>query len=173
MNFPPAFTGKKKFVNAIIETPRNSFYKYKFDHKTKMFKLGKMLPAGCAFPLDMGFIPHTKGEDGDPLDILVLMENPSFQGCLIECRLLGVIQALQKEKNKKAVRNDRFLAVPVDSIEYSGIKKISDLEKHKLEDIIAFFKFYNKAEQKKFDVEEIHSPDKAYAMIKKNSNGNT
>jgi inorganic pyrophosphatase len=129
MNLPPAFNENKRCIHAVIETPKGSNYKYKYDADLKLFKLGKMLPAGSPFPIDMGFIPGTKGQDGDPLDILVLMENPTFQGCLIECRLLGVIEATQKEINKKQMRNDRYIAVPVDSIEYAKVKTIRHLEK--------------------------------------------
>jgi inorganic pyrophosphatase len=168
MNLPSAFSHKKKHLHAVIETPKYSSYKYKYDPELKLFKLGKMLPAGCTFPLDMGFIPGTKGEDGDPLDILILMEHPTFQGCLIECRLLGVLEATQKEKGKKETRNDRYIAVPADSIEYTKIKHLRQLEKYKLQDLIAFFEFYNKAEHKTFRVSAVHGPEKATEMIRKN-----
>src|SRR5690242_6389413 len=88
-------------LNVIIETPKHSKNKYAYDEKLRLFKLKSMLPEGASFPYDFGFLPCTKGEDGDPLDILVLMESPAFPGCLVECRLIGIIEAEQTEKNGK------------------------------------------------------------------------
>src|SRR5207253_805858 len=101
--------------NVIIETPRGSANKYVYDPQSGFFKLGKVLPAGTVFPLDFGFIPGTKGGDGDPLDVFLLMEFKTYPGCLVECKLLGVIENTQQEKGKKAERNDRLLAVPKES----------------------------------------------------------
>jgi len=69
-------------LNAIIETPRGSRNKYKFDEELHVFKLKSVLPAGASFPYDFGFVPGTRGEDGDPIDVLVLMDEPAFTGCL-------------------------------------------------------------------------------------------
>src|SRR5690242_18658416 len=106
MRLPEAF-GKKNLVNVVIETPRGSKNKYDYDEEHDYFKLGKTLPDGTAFPLDFGFVPHTKAPDGDPIDALVLMEQPTYPGCIIECRCIGVIEAEQKEKGESATRNDR------------------------------------------------------------------
>src|ERR1700712_5031895 len=101
-----------KPVTAIIETPKGSGEKYNYDEKQRYFKLGKILPAGLVFPFDFGFIPDTKGEDGDPLDIIVISELASFPGCAMDCRIIGAIKAEQTEKNGETLRNDRFLGVP-------------------------------------------------------------
>ena len=95
MKMPQPFTEDKKNINAVIETPKNSGIKYTFDPETGLFKLSKILPEGLVFPLHFGFIPSTKGEDGDPLDVLILMDEPSYPGCLLECRLVGTIEAEQ------------------------------------------------------------------------------
>src|SRR3954451_24377864 len=101
-------------ITAIIETPKGSSEKYGYDPKTTLFKLKKILPAGMVFPYDFGFIPKTRGGDGDPLDVLILMDEPAFTGCLVATRLLGVIEAEQTEKGKTE-RNDRLIAVSANS----------------------------------------------------------
>ncbi len=76
-------------INVIIETPKGFRNKYAYDEEFGLIALTKTLPAGSSFPFDFGFIPQTKGGDGDPLDVLVIMEEPAFAGCLVNCRILG------------------------------------------------------------------------------------
>src|SRR5438045_736720 len=97
-------------VHVIIDTPKGSRNKFKYDEQLGLFRLGKVLPLGTSFPYDFGFIPSTRAEDGDPLDVLVLMDEPAFSGCLLAVRLLGVIQAEQTEQGK-TVRNDRLIGM--------------------------------------------------------------
>src|SRR4051794_7660199 len=97
-------------VNVIIDTPKGSRNKFKYDADHALFKLTKILPAGSAFPFDFGYIPGTQGEDGDPIDVLVLMDEAAFVGCLVPARLIGVIEAEQTEDGK-TLRNDRLIAV--------------------------------------------------------------
>ncbi len=98
-------------LNVIIDTPKGSRNKYEFDEKLGLFKLSGVLAAGHVFPYDFGFIPNTEGGDGDPLDVLVLMDEPAFAGCLIEARLIGVIEAKQTERDVTVERNDRLIGV--------------------------------------------------------------
>src|SRR5688500_291967 len=114
---------KAKTIQVIIETPKGSNHKYKYEPSSQRFKLDKILPAGFAFPYDFGFIPETLAEDGDPLDILVINREPTFTGCLIECRIIGAIEAKQKEKGK-AVRNDRIIGVPEESSLYEKVSSV-------------------------------------------------
>src|SRR5947209_8212986 len=95
-------------VEIVVESPRATQAKYKFDPREKSFKLKRLLPLGMVFPYDFGFIPGTVGEDGDPLDVLVLSEFVSFTGANITCRIIGALKAKQKEDGKKAIRNDRY-----------------------------------------------------------------
>ena len=88
----------------VIETPKGSRNKYAFDEKQKIFALKKVLPAGMAFPYDFGFIPSTIAEDGDPVDVLALMDEPGAVGCLLQCRVVGIIEGEQGKK-KDAERN--------------------------------------------------------------------
>src|SRR5947209_3593347 len=87
-------------VRAIVETPKGHRAKYKYDEKTGVFLLISLLPADMVFPLDLGFIPGTKGEDGDPLDILILIDEPAAQGSLVMARLIAVIEAELMENEK-------------------------------------------------------------------------
>src|SRR5579863_6552923 len=97
---------KKKFCcNAIIETPKGRRNKFDYNEKYGLFELGGLLPEGLSFPYDFGFIPKTRGDDGDPLDVMVLMEEPAHIGCLLQVRILGVLIAEQIEGKKKVSNN--------------------------------------------------------------------
>ena len=152
----------------IVESPKATQAKYKFDELSNSFKLKKLLPLGMVFPYDFGFIPGTKGEDGDPLDALVLSEFASFTGAHLKCRVIGALKAEQKEKGNKAVRNDRFFCIPEGSITFATINSISQLGKEHNEQIEEFFINYNKVENKKFTSLGIIDAAKAVDMILKN-----
>lgn len=106
----PPFDRDSGDLHVIIDTPKGSRNKFGWDEERGLFELSGVLPAGAVFPYDFGFIPNTRGEDGDALDVLVLMDEPAFTGCLVASRLLGVIEAEQTEKCKTE-RNDRLIAV--------------------------------------------------------------
>jgi inorganic pyrophosphatase len=150
---------------AIIETPKCSRNKFKYDPETNLFKLGGLLPEGMMFPFDFGFIPSTLGDDGDPLDIMVLMDAPSQVGCLIDVRVLGIIQAKQTE-NGETERNDRLLGVAMHSYEHQDIQTINDVNKTLLSQVEAFFVSYNKQRGKQFKVTGTGGPRKAIRFIK-------
>jgi inorganic pyrophosphatase len=146
----PAFNKKEDCLRAVIETPKGSSNKYDYKPHYGGFELAKTLPEGLAFPFDFGFIPSTKGEDGDPLDILVLMDFPAVTGCIVNVRLVGCIQAEQKEKGEAAIRNDRFIAISWDSRTLSDVESLTDLRSGLLDEIKEFFVQYNKLAGKKF-----------------------
>jgi inorganic pyrophosphatase len=154
-------------ITAVIETPKGNSEKFNYDPKTKFFKLKKILPEGMVFPYDFGFIPDTKGEDGDPLDVIVISEFESFPGCMVECRLIGAIEAEQAEKKKK-IRNDRFIAIPVQGKLLAKVKSIEDLPDEILDELEEFFINYNKIEKKEFKVLERLSAKDAFKLIKQN-----
>ena|SRR5437868_920605 len=114
---------KKNKVQVIIETPKGSRNKYAYDEHRRLFRLKKVLPEGMVFPHDFGFIPSTQAEDGDPLDVLVLMDQSAFPGCLVEARLVGVIEGEQSEHGKTK-RNDRLIAVAEPSTTHSNVQSI-------------------------------------------------
>lgn len=167
MKFPKAYVINSDLVHVIMETPMKSRNKYAYDEETGLFKLKKMLPDGFTFPFGMGFIPGTKGADGDPLDALVLIHEIIYPGCLVEAKLLGVMEAKQKEKGKKAVRNDRFLTMVEGHEDYEKINSIEDLGDKKIKAIGEFFTAYNEFEGKKFKVLNIVKARGAHKVIKK------
>jgi inorganic pyrophosphatase len=114
----------------------------------------------------MGFIPKTKGEDGDPLDALILMNELTYPGCLVECRLLGVMKIHQTSEGKK-IRNDRFIAVPAKAQEYDHLKEIDDINGNTIDALFDFFRVYNGKENKKIDLLGISGSKEAYHLIKK------
>jgi len=154
-------------VEVVVESPRATQAKYKYDPRNKIFALKRLLPLGMVFPYDFGFIAGTIGEDGDPLDALVLSEFASFTGAHLTCRIIGALKAAQKEKDKKAVRNDRYFCVPVDSITYALIESIEQLGKEHNIQIEDFFINYNKVSGRKFIPLGIVEPAKAFRSIKK------
>ena len=108
------FAAQKGDVHIVIDTPRGSRNKLKWDEKLRMLKLSHILTAGAVFPFDFGFVPGTRGADGDALDVLVLTDEPLVPLCLVEARLIGVIEAEQTQDGK-TFRNDRMLAVTTNS----------------------------------------------------------
>jgi inorganic pyrophosphatase len=139
-----------KKMHVIVETPKGSTIKYDYNIKFACYESGRMLPAGMAFPYDFGFIPGTKGEDGDPLDVIIYSSEPRFTGCVVECRIIGGIKVLQHERNGNKVRNDRFIAVPVKDRNTHDITDISDITDMELTSLEQFFINYNAATGKKF-----------------------
>ena len=137
-------------LNVIIETPKASRNKYAFDEELGLFVLKGVLAAGHSFPFDFGFIPQTLGGDGDPLDVLVLMDEAAFPGCLVPSRLVGVITAEQTERDGETTRNDRLIAVAADSHTHSHVRSIKDLNDTLIEQIEHFFVSYNEIKGKKF-----------------------
>jgi inorganic pyrophosphatase len=154
-------------IDIVVESPRATQAKYKYDPKEQVFRLKKLLPLGMVFPYDFGFIPGTEGEDGDPLDALVLSEFASFTGAHLTCRVIGALKAEQKEDDKKVVRNDRFFCVPVGSITYAGLLSIDQLGREHNEQMEEFFINYNKVEGKIFTALGIMDEEKALKLIKK------
>ena len=131
-------------VQAITETPRGSRNKYKMDEHTGRIKLSKLMPEGMVFPYDFGFFPETRGDDGDPLDVLILTDEPTFPGCQIDCRVVGTILAKQRPEGQEEFKNDRIVAVAEASVLYASVKELNDLEPMVLKQIEDFFVNYQK-----------------------------
>jgi inorganic pyrophosphatase len=154
-------------VDVVIETPKGSAQKYDYDPDSHFFKLRKILPSGMVFPYDFGFVPDTKGEDGDPLDVIVISEFNSFPGCMIKCRIIGGIKAEQtEEKGKKnMIRNDRFLAIPKCSNIFEKVRSIEDLPDNIIDQLEGFFVDYNRLEGKEFKALKKLDPKEAMKLI--------
>jgi inorganic pyrophosphatase len=128
--------------------------------------LSKVLPEGMTFPYDFGFVPSTQAEDGDPIDVLVLMDEPAFPGCVIEARLIGVIKAEQIEDGGRT-RNDRLVAVAIENHEYSELQTLKDVSKTLLKDIEEFFVNYHRVRGSKFRVLGTRGPKQACRLVEK------
>jgi inorganic pyrophosphatase len=159
-----AFEAETKELNIVIETPKGSRNKFEYDEKRGLFKLGGVLPLGAVFPFDFGYIPSTVGGDGDPLDVLVLMDEPAFAGCLVPGRLIGVIEANQTE-DETTNRNDRLIAVASDSRNHSDVRTLGDLNRNVLDEIEHFFVSYNESKGKRFVVLGRFGPDRASQVV--------
>src|SRR5437764_8339857 len=122
----PPFDSKSGTLNVVIDTPKGCRSKFAFDMKRKTYVLKNVLPHATVFPFDFVSIPGTVAEDGDPVDALVLLDEPAFCGCLIESRLVGVIEAEQSEDGKTE-RNDRLIAGAVKSKNHAEDKSLSHL----------------------------------------------
>lgn len=173
-----AFIDERKCeVNVVIETPQGSRVKYAWDPEHEIFLHRRLLPLGMLFPYDFGFVPSTIAEDGDPIDILVLLDEPLAVGTLVRARLIGVIEAEQTEpakgqkpgkKNPKmqTKRNDRLLAVGELSKDYAGIDDPRTMRPDTLEQIEAFFQQYNRLDGKKFKPIGVRGPKHAVKLVK-------
>ena len=157
-------------IQAIIETPKGSRNKYDFDPDQRIFELKKVLPAGMAFPYDFGFVPSTLAEDGDPVDVLVLMDEPAFPGCLLRCRLIGIIEGEQGKK-KDRERNDRIVAVEKQNHSYARVKHIEDLGKEFVEELEEFFVNYHKLSGKQYRILDVRGPNEAERRIRDGMRG--
>jgi inorganic pyrophosphatase len=154
-----------EIIHVIIETPGGSRNKYSYDEDDKIFILKKVLPAGMTFPYTFGFVPSTKAEDGDPIDVLVLMDEPALQGCLVKCRPIGIIEGEQGDKKEKE-RNDRVVAIEQNNHELAFIKHIDDLGKEFVEELEKFFVNYHDMSGKKYRILDAKGPKEARRRIK-------
>jgi inorganic pyrophosphatase len=156
---------EKKLVNVIVETPKGSRNKYAYDEVSGLLTLKKVLPCGMVFPFDFGSIPSTRGDDGDPLDVLVLMEDPVCPLCLVQAHLIGVIVAEQTEKGKSE-RNDRLVAMATSDNKPSETDSIKKLDSQTLKEIERFFVSYNELDGKKFRILDYVGSKSAVKLVK-------
>jgi inorganic pyrophosphatase len=126
-----------------------------------------VLPEGQYFPYDFGFVPSTLSEDGDPLDILILLDAPAPVGCVLTARLIGVIEAEQHEKVQGKIRNDRLLAVATHAHTHQHGRTLNDLRPKLVDEIEAFFIDYNRAKGKKFKPLKRAGPKPAAKLVKR------
>jgi inorganic pyrophosphatase len=164
VDLPPR-DAKTGLVNVVVDTPRGSRNKYKIDEELGVLKLSRILPAGHSFPFDFGSIPGTRAEDGDALDVMVLVEEPSFPGCLLQVRLIGVLTGRQTEK-RKTIRNDRLLAVPETEVNKPAVRTIDDVDPARLVQIQHFFFSYNLAQGRRFKPGRPQGPQAAERRLR-------
>src|SRR3954467_1364383 len=138
-------------VLAVIEPPRATPTKLAFDEKLRAFTVKKVLPQGMSFPFDFGFIPSTRGDDGDPLDVLVLLDESVPAGCIVPSRLIGVIDARQSDDDGDMIENVRFIAVGERCELFADVKRMADIPAAVLQQIEHFFVSYNEQAGKRFE----------------------
>lgn len=161
----PIDSDDRQMLRVVIETPKGSRNKFAFDPEERVFELKKVLPAGMTFPYDFGFVPSTRADDGDPVDVLVLMDEPAFPGCVLTCRPIGVIEGEQGDKKDKE-RNDRIVAVQEDAHSWADIKTIDDLSKQFCRELEEFFVNYHKLSGKEYRVLDLKGPGAAQKLVK-------
>lgn len=149
---------------AVIETPKGRRGKLACDPVSGAIELKRMLSDGMSFPLDFGFVPGTRGQDGDPLDILVLGDEPSPVGTLLTARLIGVIEAEQTEDGK-SVRNDRILAVAVVSHLFAKVETVGDLDADFVKNLTAFWENYDALRGVRFKVLAVRDGQAAARLV--------
>jgi inorganic pyrophosphatase len=131
-------------VDAIVEIPRGSRNKYEFDPVTGAIHLDRVLFSSVHYPGDYGFIPGTECADGDPLDVLILVEEPTFPGCRVQVRPIGVL-LMQDEKGV----DEKILGVPVADPRFAEVHDLADLPQHWLAEVENFFQTYKVLEEGK------------------------
>ena len=152
-------------VRAIIETPPGCRTKFDYDPESGLFALHDVLPAGMAFPMAFGFIPNTLGEDGDPLDIVVLADEHLPTGCLAMVKLLGVIEACQTERDGRENRNDRLIGRILKTRLYADVHDLDCLGRAMVGELTSFFETYNALKGKHFRVSAVSDPARAAALV--------
>lgn len=148
-------------VEVLIEIPKGSRNKYEYDKEKKLVKFDRMLFSAVHYPSDYGFIPETLAEDGDPLDALVLVWEPTFPGCLIEAKPIGLFK-MWDEKGA----DQKILCVPVSDPNWNHLNRLADVPPHFLKEIEHFFSIYKELEEKKTGVEGWEDKDAALKIIK-------
>ena len=164
-NLPPYDEDNDEW-RVVIETPKGCRNKYKFDDAIRTFVLNGVLPEGMSFPYDFGFLPATRAADGDPIDVLLIMDEPAFCGCVVPARLIGVIEAEQTETDGTAERNDRLVAISTKCRNHSDIRSLKDLDEHRVDEIQQFFVSYNRVRGKRFKVLSLGGPKKAESLAR-------
>jgi inorganic pyrophosphatase len=154
-------------VYAVVETPRGSRAKLEFDRKLGVFTLSKPLLAGLTYPYDWGFIPSTKAEDGDPLDVLIVHDAATYPGLVLKCKPIGVLDVIQSDKGKE--RNDRVFVVPDRSPFEGDLQDIRHLPRRAIDELEKFFAATDALESKKLNFQGWHGPAKAIKAIRKAS----
>lgn len=156
---------KDELVRVIVETPAGSRNKFAFDPDQSVFTLRKVLPTGMTFPYDFGFLPQTIAPDGDPIDVLLLMDQPAFPGVSVRARLIGVIEGEQID-GKKKIRNDRLVAAAEANHFYANVDKLTDLPPEWIKELEEFFVNYHRLEGKKYRLLGCKGAKVAHQLVK-------
>jgi len=162
MNYLELPVGEKApdIFNIVVEIPRGSANKYEFDPRLNIFRLDRTLYSPMHYPGDYGFVPSTMAADGDPLDVLVLVESPSFTGCVIEARAIGMLAMVDQGKEDLKV-----LCVPIRDPRAETLQDFKDVHPHRLREIEHFFSIYKELERKSTETNGWFGADEARKAI--------
>ena len=148
-------------INVLVEIPAGSKNKYEFDKDMQAFILDRVLFASVQYPYDYGFIPNTLADDGDPLDGMVMMDQPTFPGCVIAARPIGMLEMIDGGD-----RDEKILCVPAEDPRYAGVKTLADVAPHRLDEIAEFFRTYKNFEKKLTEILGWKDADQVAALVK-------
>lgn len=151
---------KPGLVNVLIEIPGGSKNKYEFDKDLNAFALDRVLYSSVQYPYDYGFIPNTLADDGDPLDGMVILDQPTFPGCVIAARPIGMLEMIDGGD-----RDEKLLCVPAKDPRYAEVKTLSNLAPHRLEEIAEFFRSYKNLEKKVTEILGWKGPETVQALV--------
>jgi inorganic pyrophosphatase len=153
---------KPGILNVLIEIPGGSKNKYEFDKDLNAFALDRVLYSSVQYPYDYGFVPNTLADDGDPLDGMVIMDQPTFPGCVIAARPLGMLLMIDGGD-----RDEKILCVPDKDPRYANFKTLDDVAQHRLDEIAEFFRTYKNLEKKETEIKGWEGLDAVNALITK------
>lgn len=151
---------KPGLINVLVEITAGSKNKYEYDKDLQAFALDRVLYSSVQYPYDYGFVPNTLADDGDPLDGMVLMEEPTFPGCVIQARPIGMLEMIDGGD-----RDEKILCVPDKDPRYAQVRSLKDLAPHRLDEIAEFFKTYKNLEKKVTEILGWQDVDKVMPLV--------
>jgi inorganic pyrophosphatase len=153
---------KPGLINVLIEITGGSKNKYEYDKDLQAFALDRVLYSSVQYPYDYGFVPNTLADDGDPLDGMVIIDEPTFPGCVIAARPIGFLEMIDGGD-----RDEKILCVPDKDPRYAQIKSLKDLPSHRLDEIAEFFRSYKNLEKKVTEILGWQDVDQVKALVEK------
>ncbi|QLE54638.1 inorganic diphosphatase [Nostoc sp. TCL26-01] len=153
---------KPGVINILIEIAGGSQNKYEFDKDLEAFALDRVLYSSVKYPYDYGFVPNTLADDGDPLDGMVIIDEPTFPGCVIAARPIGFLEMIDGGD-----RDEKILAVPAKDPRYAHVKSLNDIAPHRLDEIAEFFRSYKNLEKKVTEILGWQDVDQVKALVDK------
>ncbi len=153
---------KAGLINVLVEIPAGSKNKYEFDKDLNAFALDRVLYASVQYPYDYGFIPNTLADDGDPLDGMVIMDQPTFPGCVIAARPIGMLEMIDGGD-----RDEKILCVPDKDPRFAQVTSLQNIAPHRLDEIAEFFQTYKNLEKKSVEILGWQDVDKVNALVEK------
>ncbi len=153
---------KPGLLNVLIEIAGGSKNKYEFDKDLNAFALDRVLFASVQYPWDYGFVPNTLADDGDPLDGMVIMDEPTFPGCVIAARPIGMLEMIDGGD-----RDEKILCVPDKDPRYSQVRSLKDIPQHRLDEIAEFFRTYKNLEKKETKILGWQDIDQVMPLVEK------